>query len=1080
MSGLWSFVSKIGLANRSVVALATIAILIVGGWMIPSLKQELYPSLEFPAVTVVTVYPGASPSIVEQDITDPLEQSIQGTQNIQTMTSYSNQSTSIIVVEYNFGTDINQASQQISQQINRVQGTLPSGSQAPQVQTFNVNSLPVIQLAATSDADPATLAADLQTKVVPALSGIDGVAQVNVTGVQDPVILITPDPVAMQKAGIKITDLMGPQSVLAANNINYPVGQATNNGQTFAITAGYQFKSIDDLMNLSIMGVKSTVICTPAQMAAAGPNAATQCVKSIPYQYKLSDVATIKQGVTPSTSLTRTNGQPSLGISITKNADGNTVNISQAVNDKLSSLESQLGNGAKLTVISDQAPQITSAVSGLVREGLIGAGFAILVILLFLFSIRSTLVTAISIPISIVIALIALSVGKLSLNLFTLGAMTIAVGRVVDDSIVVLENIYRHLGQGEDKQTAIPLAVREVAGAVTASTLTTVAVFLPIAGVGGFVGQVFGPFGITVAVSLLASLVVALFLIPVLAYWFLKAPKAKMGAKAASSHEKDTLLERGYVPAVRWVTGHKAISLIVALLLFIGSIALAPLLGTNFFSSSQQNTYSITQTLPIGTSMGTTNQDAVQVENVLSGMASIQHYQVTIGSSGMFSSLQGSSGGSNVATFSITTDPNADQNAFQADLQKRLNALSGVGQLQISTSQGGGFNSSGVSEDIQAPDQAKLEQATQQVLEAFKKVPDITNITSNLAAAAPLIDIQVDPARASKHGLSAQVIALALSDLYNNQTLMTVNFSGKQMKVQLQMIDPGLLPATVDGFNNLVVVATPAGVVKLGDVATVQQTLGPTQITHTGGQRTATVSATATTNNVGAVTQAVAAQIKKLSLPAGVTVVSSGVASQQSSAFSSLGLALVIAIILVYLVMVATFRSLMQPLILLISIPFAATGSLLLMLAAHTQLGVPSLIGLLMLVGIVVTNAIVLLDLVRQYRAQGMDARTAVIEGGRRRLRPILMTAIATILALLPMALGLSKDSGFIAAPLAVTVIGGLTSSTILTLLLVPTLYVLIEGRKDRKDAARPQSVPAPATPIEEQDTSEQVVVQSV
>lgn len=1077
MSGFWSFVSRIGLANRSLVALATIAILIVGGILIPSLKQELYPSLEFPAVTVVTVYPGASPSIVEQDVTDPLEQSIQGTQNIQTMVSYSNQSTSIIVVEYNFGTDINQASQQISQQINRIQSTLPSGAQTPQVQTFNVNSLPVIQIAATSNVSTATLAADLQAKVVPALSGIDGVAQVNVTGVQDPVILITPDLVAMQKAGIKITDLVGPQSVLAANNINYPVGQATNNGQTFAITAGYQFKSLADLENLPIMGVKSTLICTPAQMAAAGANAATQCVKSVPYQYKLSDIATIKQSVTASTSLTRTNGQPSLGIAITKTADGNTVNISQAIHDKLSSLESQLGNGAKLTVVSDQAPQVTSAVSGLMREGLIGAGFAILVILLFLFSIRSTLVTAISIPISIVIALIALSFGKLSLNLFTLGAMTIAVGRVVDDSIVVLENIYRHLSHGEDKQTAIPTAVKEVAGAVTASTLTTVAVFLPIAGVGGFVGQVFGPFGITVAVSLLASLLVALFLIPVLAYWFLKAPKTKAGAPAASSHEKETFLERGYVPVVRWVTAHKAISLIVAVLLFIGSIALTPLLGTNFFSAGQQNTYSITQTLPIGTSQGVTNQAAVQVENVLSGMASIQHYQVTIGSSGMFASLQGSSGGSNVATFSLATDPNANQDAFLKDLQKRLDALSGVGQLQLSASQGGGFNSSGVSVDIQAPDQEKLEQANQQVLNAFKQVSDITNISSNLASAAPLIDVQVDPLRASKHGLSAQTVAQSLAGLYNNTTLLTVNFSGQQMKVQLQLTDTP--PATVDDLNNLVVAATPAGVVKLSDVANVQQTFGPTQITHTAGQRTATVSATATTNNVGAVTTAINTQIKKLSLPEGVTVVSSGVASQQSSAFGSLGLALVLAIMLVYLVMVATFRSLVQPLILLISVPFAATGSLLLMLATHTQLGVPSLIGLLMLVGIVVTNAIVLLDLVRQYRAQGMDARTAVIEGGRRRLRPILMTAIATILALLPMALGLSKDSGFIAAPLAITVIGGLTSSTILTLLLVPTLYVLIEGRKDRKNRASSPR-PAPAASIEEQDTSEQAVVQGV
>ena len=1070
-----SFLSRISLANRSLVALATIAILIIGAVVIPSLKQELYPSLEFPAVTVFSTYIGASPSIVEQDVTDPLEQSIQGLQNIQSITSYSNQSSSVIVVEYNFGVDLNQASQQITQQLSHVQSTLPSGVN-PQVQTFNINALPIIQIAATSNEDQATLASDLQTKVVPVLSGIDGVAQVNVTGVSNRVVSITLEPLKMAKYGVGIQNLIGQQGVLAANNITLPAGQVTNNGQTFAISVGNQFNSLDDLKNL-VVGTKSNCPPTGAGSLTGIPAQGADCGIA-PTKVHLSDIATVETVVPPSTSLTRTNGQPSLGISITKTADGNTVNISKAIGDKLSSLESQLGNGTKLTVISDQAPTITSAVTGLVREGLIGAGFAILIILLFLFSIRSTLVTAISIPLSIVIALIALSIGKLSLNLLTLGAMTIAVGRVVDDSIVVLENIHRHLSLGEDKQAAIPAAVREVAGAVTASTLTTVAVFLPIAFTGGLIGELFGPFAITVTVALLASLFVALTIIPVLAFWFLKTPKPKAGVNAQDLHEKQTFLERGYVPMVRWVTGHKTISLLVAFVLFIASISLTPLLGTNFFSSSQQNTYSVTQTLAVGTSQNVTDQAAQQVENVLhSMMPTIQHYQVTIGGSGGLAALQGAAGGSNVASFSITTDPNADQSAFQSNLQKRLNALTNVGQVQLAASSGG-LNSSGVSINVQAPNQATLEQATQQVVSAFKKVPTVTNITSNLTGAAPLINVQVNPSKAAAYNLSAASVGQTLRLLYSGTTVMTVNFDGQQENVNLQMTSTP--PTTIGVLKKLVLMATPTGNVTLGDVATVTQTLGPTQITHVGGQRTATVSATATTDNVGSVTSAIQKQVNALHLPAGATIVSAGVGQQQSQAFSSLGLALLFAIVLVYVVMVATFRSLVQPLILLVSIPFAATGSLVLMLATHTSLGVPSLIGLLMLIGIVVTNAIVLLDLVRQYRAQGMDARTAVIEGGRRRLRPILMTAIATILALMPMALGFSKDSGFIAAPLAVTVIGGLTSSTILTLLLVPTLYVLIEGRRDRKKAANTPAnshKPAPEIPIEEQDTREEVVV---
>ena len=1066
-----SFLSRISLSNRGLVALATIAILIIGALVIPSLKQELYPSLEFPAVTVITPYPGASPAIIEQDVTDPLEQSIQGTQNISQLTSYSNSGASVIVVEYNFGTDINQASQQITQQINRVQANLPSGV-TPQVQTFNINDQPVIQLAVTSNEPEAALANDLKTKVVPVLSGINGVAQVNVTGVRDQVVTIKLDLSKLQADGLNISAVQG---ALQANNVTLPAGQLTSNGQTVSIVAGNTLNTLGDLQNL-IVGVKVTSNCPQTSTSAAGSQftggqatstsqtSAVAC-KTTSTQVKLSGVATVQQALAPSTTLTRTNGQPSLGLSITKTSSGNTVSISQAVNQDIASLQSQLGNGAKITVISDQAPTISSAVSGLVSEGLIGAAFAILVILLFLFSLRSTLVTAVSIPLSVIIALIALWAGNLTLNLFTLGGLTIAIGRVVDDSIVVLENIYRHLSSGDEKRVAIPDAVREVAGAITASTLTTVAVFLPIAFTGGLIGEVFGPFAIVVVVALLASLFVALTIIPVLAYWFLKSPKA---GQAPDPHEPQTFLERGYVPVVRWVTGHKAITLILAAVLFFGSLALIPRLGTNFFSASQQNTYTISQTLPVGASLGVTDKAAQQVEQVLSRMSQIQHYQVTIGSAGAFAAISGSSGGTNSASFSLTTDPNADQTAFQQDLQHRLNGLSGAGTVQLASSSGG-FNSSGIAVNIQAPDAATLSTATQQVLNAFSKVSNITNVSSNLASASPLINVAVDPAKAAAYGLTAAQVGQLLREAYTGTTVTTVTFNGQQENVNLQLGSPA---NTVAGMKNLLL-PTLLGNVKLGDVATITQSLGPTQITHIGGQRTATVSATATTNNVGSVTTAIQKQINALHLPAGVTVSTGGVAQSQSQAFGSLELALLIAILLVYLIVVAAFRSLVQPLILLVSIPFAASGSLLLMLATHTELGVPSFIGLLMLVGIVITNAIVLLDLVRQYRAKGMDARTAVIEGGRRRLRPILMTAIATILALLPMALGLSKDSGFISAPLAITVIGGLTSSTILTLLLVPTLYVLVEGRKDRTNHT-------PTGPVEEQEANEQAVVQGV
>ncbi|HEX3640037.1 MAG TPA: efflux RND transporter permease subunit, partial [Ktedonobacteraceae bacterium] len=749
--------------------------------------------------------------------------------------------------------------------------------------------------------------------------------------------------------------------------------------------------------------------------------------------------------LSPSTSLTRTNGKPSLGISIVKTSDGNTVSISQAVHDQISSLQKNLGHNAKISVISDQAPSVTKSIQDLTREGVIGAGFAILVILVFLFSIRSTLVTAISIPLSIVVALIGLYFGNYTLNLLTLGGLTIAVGRVVDDSIVVLENIYSHLQRGEEKRVAIPAAVRVVARAVTASTLTTVAVFLPIAFAGGLVGELFSSFSVAITVALIASLFVSLTIIPVLAYWFLKSPKP---GKQQLHQERETVLERGYVTLMLWVTGRwwqRAVLIFAAVVMLIISFALSRGLQTNLLGSSGQNTYAVTLTLPPATSLDKADSVAKQVENVIAELPNVDTYQVTVGAGGQFSSLSG--GGSNTATFSITASASADQTAFQDTLRSRINALKNLGgTLSVSAGNSGPSNAS-VQLNVQASNDQTLRQASQRVKDTVSHVNGLTDVTSNLTDATPEIDVLVNPQLALKYGMTAAQVAQTIRAVYSGSTVTKITLNGTQQNVNLFIGSPG---TTVDQIQGLLI-QTPLGNVQVSDLATVEQTDGPTQITHINTNRTATISATITDTNVGAVSGDIQQKINNLKLPHGASVSVGGVSSDQADTFKNLGLAVLAAIVLVYCIMVATFRSLVQPIILLVSIPFASTGSIILLLVTQTPLGAAALIGFLMLVGIVVTNAIVLLDLVRQYREKGLDARRAVIEGGKHRLRPILMTATATILALLPMAL-FGGSGGFISQPLAIVVIGGLTSSTILTLLLVPTLYVIVEGRRKKSD----------------------------
>jgi hydrophobic/amphiphilic exporter-1 (mainly G- bacteria), HAE1 family len=1097
-----SFLSRISLANKSIVALVTIAILIFGAITIPTLKKELFPSISLPAVSVVSVYQGASPSIVESSVTDPLEQNFQGIDGVQTITSYSNESTSIIEVEFNYNSDLDKAQQTLTQRIAQVQSSLPTGV-TPTVKSFSISDLPVIQLAVTSDTDAATLATQLQQTVQPSLERIDGVGSVNVTGVRNQIVSITLDPAKVKAKGLSIPTI---EAALQANNLTLPAGDVTSDGQTVPIKVGNTLNSLDELKNL-IVGTSITGSAgaggttagaggtaggagttagaggsgTPGGFTGAGSGASSASAGgagatagATPIQttvVKLSDVATVEEVLEPSASLTRTNGKPSLGLSIIKTSDGNTVSISNAVHDQIKSLEAQLGNHTSISVISDQAPTITSSISDLVREGIIGAIFAIIVILFFLFSIRSTLVTAISIPLSIVIALIGIYVGNYTLNILTLGGLTIAVGRVVDDSIVVLENIYRHLQQGEPKEKAIPEAVREVAGAVTASTLTTVAVFLPIAFINGIVGELFNSFAVAITIALLASLFVALTIIPVLASWFLKSPAPGKEVKV----EKETFLERGYTVIVRWVTGrgwHRALTLVIALFILIITFGLTTRLQTNLFGASGSNTYSISITLPATTSLDKTNAAAQKVEQALNGVSGIKISQTIVGSGGnSFASASGSSG-TNTATIALTTNDGVDQTAFQKTVNDRLSAVTDAGTIKLSSGQSSGLGNSNLEVDVKASNETTLSSAAQQVQNEVAKLPGLKDVSSNLTAATPQIEVQVDPSKALKYGMTAAQVAQNMRIIYSGVPAVTsITINNVKLNVNLYYGAPA---TTIAQIRNLTIPTT-IGAATVGDLATVSDVPGPTQVTHINGDRTASITAAITDTNVGAVSARVQNDLSKLHLPTGASYSLGGVTSQQSDTFSSLEEALVIAIALVYCIMVATFRSLLQPIILLISIPFAATGSFVLLLITKTPLGAASLIGLLMLVGIVVTNAIVLLDLVRQYRKKGLTAQQAIIEGGRHRLRPILMTAIATILALSPMALGFggSSNSGgsFISGPLAIVVIGGLISSTILTLILVPTLYVIVESIRGRSGSApveavaevQPVAEPAPA-----------------
>nr|WP_197980897.1 efflux RND transporter permease subunit [Frigoribacterium sp. CFBP 13729] len=1024
--------SVFSLRNRALIALVTIVVAVFGGIALTSLKQELAPNVQFPQIAIVSSYPGATPEVVNDDVSTPIEQAVQIIPGLEGTTATSSTSQSTVSAEFTYGTDLGAAEQKIQSAINRL--TLPD-SVDTQVVTGSLDDLPIVQIAVTgySADDTQALVDRLTNTTVPDLQKLDGVREASIYGDAGQRVVITPDRTALAAAGLTTQAF---QDALDANGTLIPGGTLTENGQTLSIQAGQRLTSTDEVAALPLLGGTSAVT--------------------------IDDVADVALSGAPVTSISRVDGQDALTIAVTKTLDANTVDVSTTVQDALPSLAADLGSDVDLSIVFDQAPFIQQSIDALAEEGLLGLVFAVIVILVFLLSVRSTIVTAISIPTSVLITFIGLQAAGYTLNILTLGALTIAIGRVVDDSIVVIENIKRHLAGGDGRVASITTAVREVAGAVTASTVTTVVVFLPLAFVGNITGELFRPFALTVTIALLASLFVSLTIVPVLAYWFLRAPKVHKhapGAAGEQAQERLTTaasdptdpapldrLRRVYVPVLRGTLRHPVVTLLVAVLVLGGTAAAIPLMKTNFLGASGQNTFTVTQTLAPASSLQVLSDAASKVETELDGVDGIETVQLTIGSSGTsIASFFGGTGDSTV-TYSITTNEDADQDALQAEVRSRLDDVADAGDIELTASSGFG-TSNDITVDVTAPDPDTLQTATETVLTAVGDLPGTAEAGSNLQAAQPVIGVVVDRDAAADIGLSEVAVGGIVSQAV--QPFRVGSLEIENSSVDIYTVDP-TPPATLDELRALELPSA-TGPVRLDSIATVEQTNGPTSVTTTDAVRSATVTVTPSSDDLSSAGTEVDDAIAGLDLPAGADAVVGGAVADQSNAFSQLFLAVLIAILIVYIVMVATFRSLLQPLLLLVSIPFAATGAILLQLASGIPLGVASLIGVLMLVGIVVTNAIVLIDLVNQYRTRGLRVREALLEGASRRLRPILMTATATIFALTPMALGITGHGGFISQPLAVVVIGGLVSSTVLTLVVLPVLYSLYEGWRERR-----------------------------
>jgi HAE1 family hydrophobic/amphiphilic exporter-1 len=1024
-----AFVTRLALRLGVVVLLGVVLLFGVGIFAATQVQQDLLPDISVPAVIVITPYPGASPEVVDEQVSVPVVNAMEGVTGSTTVQSTSSQGASLVIVLFRDGTDLKSAEQDVNSALARIRPLLPPQASSSSAQTFSTNSLPILEYAVSADESLGDLAGQIRAQALPKLKGLAGVSSVVLTGAPTDEVDVTVDPVKLAAHGVTVTQVA---AALQQASIVQSVGSLKQGSATIPLQVSGSLTSVDQIDKVTV---------TPPFNPAAGGKP--------PAPVSIDQLGTVQVVSVPADTITRTNGKPSIGLQIVKGPNTNTVTVANEVWSALPGIESSIGHGVHLDSIQDQASPITQAIGVILREGLLGAVFAVLVIFVFLRSARATLVAAVSIPLSLLVALIVLWWQGITLNILTLGGMMVAIGRVVDDSIVVLENISRHVSEGERPLVAAYTGAREIITAVSSSTLTTVAVFLPIVFLTGIAGSFFRPFALTVVVALLASLVVAVTVVPLLASRLLPAVRAE----GAERRLQLSWTQRIYVPVIQWATSHRLLTLGAAAAFFVASMALIPLLRVNLLDQSSSPTFPVSITMPVNSTLSQTDSETQKVEALITGVHGITAFQATVGGQG--GPFAGTAPADpSQASVSVLVQNGQYDNAL-AGIKRALNAYQGPAKLQVGQAQNSAnASSSQMQVDVRAGDPASLQVANDQVVAALSKVQGLAELKSNLVVSKPQYQL-VPTAKLAASGLTVQTLAALVAQQINGQVATQANLPQGTMIVRVQ-----LPPGTADTAASLssLPIPTALGIVPLSTVATIQEVTGPQTVNRLNGDRDATITATITANDTRAVQTSVTNALNGVSLPSGVSLSTGGVFAQLATVLTQFALALLAAIGLVYLIMVATFRSLLKPLVLLVSIPFAATGAIIALVVTNTSLSLPGLIGILMLTGIVVTNAIVLLDLVEQYRDRGLSLHDAIIEGGRHRLRPILMTAFATMLALVPLAVlggGGGVGGAFISGPLAIVVIGGLFTSTLLTLVLVPVLYSIVSrfaGRRSTRD----------------------------
>lgn len=1007
-----------------------VALIVMGLYSLTQLPIDLYPEMELPFIGVVTTYGGASASDIETNVTRPVEDALNSVSNLKEITSTSSDGLSVIFMNFEYGTNLDEASNDIRSNLGFIDRVLPKDAEKPMIMKFNSSMMPIIFYAVTAKESYRGLEKILDEKIVNPLNRIEGVGSVNLAGVPGRKVYIDVDPRKMEAYNLTIEQIGG---ILAAENMNMPAGYIEMGKTDYPLRIQGEFPESDIMKNIVISSYNGNNVY-------------------------LKDVATVRDTIRETRLDTRINGLQGMTLYVQKQSGGNTVKVTKDVEAALEQLKKDLPADVKIEKLFDSATFIKDSISNLTETLLYAAIFVVLVVLFFLGRWRATLIIIVTIPISLVVAFIYLFITKESVNIISLTSLSIAIGMVVDDAIVVLENITKHVERGSRPREAAIYATNEVWLAVIVTTLTVVAAFFPLTFVTGLTGVLFKQLGMLVTITIITSVVAAITLTPtmsaLLLKWYPIRKDAPFWTYDGSIRKWLDNFDHFYEKTLRWALHHKRVTVLIAFVIFSGSMALFTKIDTEFFPESDQSEVYATIELQTGTRVDETLKTTDKVDKIVK--EKFPEVKLTSTSTGAddeagFSSLFGA-GGTHVISYTIALVPIEERQRSSQEIAEQLRSeLARVPEIvdyTVSTQQNmGSFGSNTVDVEIYGYNIAETNNVAEELAAKIRKMRGANDVTISRDKSKPELQIILDQGKMMANGLNTATVSAAVRNRVSGLTSTRLRQSGDEYDVVVRFREDAR--NTLTDIENIGITNPMGQVVRLGEIANIKEFWSPPSIQRKRRERIVTVSFTPYKRSLTELQTEVQKAIDETRLPSGVMVQISGAIQDQMESFMDIAFLIVVSLILVYLVMASQFESLKMPFIIMFSIPFAFSGVAIALFLTKTTLSVISAIGAVMLIGIVVKNAIVLVDFINLMRERGNELYEAVAMSGRSRLRPVIMTSATTILGMLPLAL--SKGSGSeLWSPMGIAVIGGLVFSTLVTLVLVPVIYTIFAKRGER------------------------------